>query len=217
MQPSAFHLGSAFLIAAVACASHAQIVNPSFEEFDTNGLVTGWTFRNDPTGEFTPWFDDNHYGGIPNPGAGAYAATISYYGGGEQIVTLNAGDVVLFDVNFVARIFPYPCDGGLQVWLLRPDQQFPTPTIGYPQYTALSTPTLFSMYWPGTSPESDRWLTGSVTAPSTGTYTLGFWGQAFQNRLTEGLVQIDNFRVVPAPSALLFVGLGGILIARRRR
>ncbi|MBY0310629.1 MAG: hypothetical protein K2W85_01025 [Phycisphaerales bacterium] len=210
-------LFAAIAVAVIASASHAEIANPSFEQYAQNSQVTGWTFRNDPAGEFTPWADDNRYGGVPNPGAGEYAATISYYGGGEQLVTLNAGDVVMFDINFVTRIFPYPCDGGLLVWLLPPDQLFPTLSIGYREYTMPSTPMLFSMYWHWDSLVRDRWLIGSVTAPATGTYTLGFWGQAFQNQLTEGLVQIDNFRIIPAPGAAAALGVAGLVSMRLRR
>lgn len=215
MARSIVHLLAALGVAAIAPAVHAAIVNPSFEDVDANYQITGWNVPGDPDGNWLPWAWSNLWGQPPNPGSGELCAAMDFGGGGGQLVTLNAGDVVLFDAGAITPRGPYFADDyRLQVWLIDPSLSWPIDGAPWDP----NTPTRWNMYWPSDTPLLGQWLTGSLTAPATGTYRLGFWGSAGINVGNQGMfVMIDNFRVVPAPGAASLLGLGILLAACRRR
>ncbi len=213
MNRSALHLVLTLGVAAIASASHAGIVNPSFEEFDANGQVTGWSLLDGGL-----LIDLNGFGGTPNSGAGQVAAYMEGAGGGWQTVALSAGDVILFDAA-PARPFGPGYGGGwfnLQVWLCPPTNVFPS-NLGLPW--GPSTPTEANISWSEPTAPYGQWTTRSLIAPATGLYTLGFFGWAYSNfpAVDSCWVMIDNFRVVPAPGAAAILVLGGAVVARRRR
>ena len=107
-------------------AAHADIVNASFEDVDADGRITGWNALDDPAGEYLPLRMSNGWGDQPGSDAGLFAAAINWWGYGSQRITLNAGDVVLFDASANTSSGPYfQDDYRLQVWLSPPDRPYP--------------------------------------------------------------------------------------------
>lgn len=199
------HVAVTLGVAAITSASHAGIVNPSFED-----EFLGWSMLGGD-GFVLNW---NGFGGTPNPGAGQAAASMEGPGGGWQTVALSAGDVILFDAA-PAQPFGPGYGGGafhLQVWL-------GPATSMYPEQWDLNTPTQVNISWYEPDVPYGQWTTRSVTAPSTGLYTLGFFGWTSSTfpGLDARWMLLDNFRIVPAPGAAALLALAAVASSRRRR
>ncbi|MBY0313706.1 MAG: hypothetical protein K2W85_16700 [Phycisphaerales bacterium] len=213
MRRSVLYLITTLATVATTTASNADIVNPSFEEFDANGQIIGWSSLG-----YGLWDNWNGFGGTPNSGAGQTAVSMEGPAGGWQTVALSAGDVILFDAA-PAQPFGPGYGGGrfnLQVWLCPPTNVYPS-ELGNPW--DLSTPTQANISWSEPAAPYGLWTTHSLIAPATGLYTLGFFGWAYSNVpfFDTRWVMIDNFRTVPSPGAAVLLGLVGAVAARRRR
>lgn len=62
-----------------------------------------------------------------------------------------------------------------------------------------------------------NWQTLSLTVPSTGTCTLPLNSMFGGNGDGETYSFFDNARIAPAPDVAKLIGLGGMIIARKRR
>ncbi|MCE7975262.1 MAG: PEP-CTERM sorting domain-containing protein [Leptolyngbya sp. PLA1] len=104
----------------------------------------------------------------------------------------------------------------------------PNATVGYVpggwQFglgaTPSSTPTIVAVF-PATVTWSQGWVLQSATftAPSNSASLPYFFPQVYTSTGTNTYMGIDDvsIRAVPAPGAIALAGLGGLLVARRRR
>lgn len=221
MSRSTLHLVVTLGVVAIASASHAGIVNPSFEDVYPSPrdsqfmLPVGWNTLiadDSPFGPYdTAWAGEEDVYMFPSfgPSDGGFMAIGSMNAPLWQSVTLTAGDVILVDV--AAATNSSHQDGAAMVGL---------GSIGdrWGNLAALGrfdVPSESNFGWFGV-PWID-WQTVSLTVPATGTYDLILFGSFGGNADGQTNTYFDNIRVVPAPGALALLGLGGVIASRRRR
>ncbi|MBX9736151.1 MAG: hypothetical protein K2X32_04425 [Phycisphaerales bacterium] len=219
MSRSALHLVVTLGVAAIASASHAGIVNPSFEDVYPSPrepllmLPVGWTTEVPEEGWDAVYAEgyDIYVGSPITPTDGRAMAIATSPWRLWQTVTLTAGDTILVDVAMATNS----------------TQAFGTAVIGlgsgsdYSGWTNLSTYSSFKVPYPGISAGPGAswigWQTLSLTVPATGTYDLVLIGSFSHNGDGSVSTYFDNIRVIPGPGAAGLLTVGGLLVARRRR
>lgn len=206
-------------------ARAANLVNGGFE----TGNLNSWTisgsaavqtaaFGSGPTvGTYDALISNST--ATPTPSLEAFlglsAGTLSNLGNGlviegaaiRQTVSVNAGDLLTFDWNFLTDEFtPDPVNNDFAFY-----------TINNRAFTLADTNAAFTSSNTSFGSETG-FSTLTVALATAGTYTFGFGvadvGTADGN---SGLL-LDNVAVVPEPSStlgLFFLGLGGIVLKRR--
>ncbi len=219
MGRSIFHLVATLAIAAAATASHAGIVNPSFDDVFPSPrsqwhymLPSGWSAdiaEDDGTGQpyDLAWVSQyDTWGSSPiTPSNGGWMAIVTAGGYFSQEVSLTAGDQILVDFAVsTTDLFAFGTafmalqDGPIQV------------------FASFEVPFNSDFGTQG----SQRWLnwqTLTLTVPSTGTYTLSLNGQFNGAGNGEHYTFFDNVRIVPAPGSLALLGLTSLVPPLRRR
>ncbi|MBY0313707.1 MAG: hypothetical protein K2W85_16705 [Phycisphaerales bacterium] len=189
------------LVVAIASTSHADIVNPSFEQVYPNPLVEGWSL---PVGwevgsDDWVWADSGYLPILPTHGQWLAGTAFGY--SLSQQVALNAGDQVLVDVAMTCDA--WYAEGWAEIRL----GDWQSPAALARSYVVMSR---YNTSLIG-------WHTLSLTVPASGTYELAL--QGVSGGTGDGTINFyfDNVRVVPTQGAGTLLGLGGVLAARRRR
>jgi hypothetical protein len=205
-------------VAAFASATRAGIVNPSFEDVYPSPrepflmLPTGWTTIVPEDGWDAVYSEESDvYVGSPiTPTDGRAMAIVTSPWRLWQTVTLTAGERILVDVAvatnstqaFGSAIVALGSGPDFVPWNVTASSSFDVPYPG--DFGTLDVPWI-------------DWQTLSLTVPATGTYDLVLIGSFSHNGDGSVSTYFDNIRVIPAPSALALLGLGGAVAARRRR
>ncbi len=216
MSRFTLHLVVPLGVAAIASASHAGIVNPSFEDVYPSPrdpfamLPVGWTTVVPEDGWDAVYAEGIDYYVLSpiTPIDGRAMAIVTRPWRLWQTVTLAAGDTILVDVA-VATSSPQ-ADGTAMVGL----GSFRDQWWNFAAWTGLNVPYLSNFGTAGVS--WIGWQTLSLTVPATGTYDLVLIN-SFNTGLGDVSTYFDNIRVIPAPGAAAMLVLGGAVVARRRR
>ncbi|MBY0313705.1 MAG: hypothetical protein K2W85_16695 [Phycisphaerales bacterium] len=219
MNRSALHLVVRLGVAAITSASHAGIVNPSFEDVYPSPhdpfvvLPVGWTTVVTEEGFDTAWAEKfGEYGAPPaGPTDGRAMAIVTAPWRIWQTVTLTAGERIFVDVAVATS--SSQAYGSAVIAL---GSSWNEPALwNFAASASLDVP------YPGNFGSGGvswiGWQTLSLTVPATGTYDLvligGFSGTANGGTNT----YFDNIRVIPAPGTAALLVLGRARLNRRRR
>lgn len=228
-------IASMVALAGVSAASGA-VFSENFDSLLNTGPIipAGWTQVNNsvPIGT-VGWFPTTGFSTPPAPQAGANAIAANFQAGAglatlsnwliTPVNTWNNGDTVSFwtrSLNTPAANFP----DRLQVRLSTNGGSNPgTGAFSTGDFTTLLldiNPT-YALTGPSSYPTAYTQFTATVSGivdGSTGSLAFRYFvengGPAGDN---SNAIIIDTLDVVPAPSAMALLGLGGLAAARRRR
>ncbi len=205
-------------LSAFSAPVHAQIVNGSFE----TGSFASWVTQD----VSSPFFPLQVAGAGQNPGFGFFtsaptngrwAALHGFDGAGRSggTNTISVAQDALIDAPILE--FDYRAAWDMTFGATR-DREFSVniePTGGG---APLQT-TLLLTAAAGTTMMDTGPLTASIDVSGfvDGVHRVSFEWLVPEDFTGPGFFQLDNVRLTPEPGSLLLLGLGGLLLARRRR
>lgn len=124
----------------------------------------------------------------------------------KQTITVNTGDILTFDWNFLTD----EVEAGDDIR----DFTFVSLSIGY---TDIMADAVFSVFVPSSTPFNDE--TGFATFSSTlasGTYTLGFGVMHVEDNDVDSGLLLDNVTITPEPATITILGLGTLALLKKK-
>lgn len=197
-----------------------SVVGPFGTVLPTNGAIQATLLTNEFTGDGAPTVNDaavEAFFSIPLGSIDASIPGLNAFNGSaiRQVLTLTAGDIISFDMNFLSNDVP-----AASPFI---DTAFVIVSDGIGGFVVTPLLDTFDATNPGTGGLAGQsgYTSFSSVVPVSGTFIFGVAVFNVGDNLFRSQILVDNFQVtsvVPAPPALLF-GLAGIplIVAIRRR